>query len=377
MSIKDLGLDPQALLDIEEQERKLRSIQPAQEYADLQKLMEPDISDEELVGAFEPQEEMSLERPSEGRSPAGFESKSEQDEDEEGDKTSEDLYSPEAFRKMEMERLMKILEDRKSERESIKEQRKVDRNSEFLANTLGNLGKFFAAKSAGKAGVMPTKLDIPQFKFDRASQMEADRKSAQKELLDQYKLLRSARLDSGPKPTVGQQTVDKEFGKELNAWNAGGKADYEENSKIFREAIKSLKSGKVDTGTLSGMGSDFPGVRTKTRELETRVRKAINGMLRATLGAQFTEKEGERIFQQTFDPYASPEENIKNMETELAKLEKRKDSIQERTKYFNKNKTLAGYEPSASKPSEVRRKTKDGKIAIFDANTKKFLRYED
>ena len=118
------------------------------------------------------------------------------------------------------------------------------------------------------------------------------------------------------------------------------------------------------------MGSDIPGYRSKTRELETRVRKAINGMLRATLGAQFTEKEGERIFQQTFDPYASPDENVKNMETELAKLEKRKDSIKERTKYFNKNKTLAGYESSdlKSEGSKVRVELPDGRKGYINSS---------
>lgn len=47
-------------------------------------------------------------------------------------------------------------------------------------------------------------------------------------------------------------------------------------------------------------------------------------MLRATLGSQFTEKEGERIFRQTFDPYASEKSNVERMNMELAKLEKEK-----------------------------------------------------
>jgi len=186
-------------------------------------------------------------------------------------------------------------------------------------------------------------------------------------------------------PTEGEKVVDKEFAKEYTKWNTGGRADYEVNSKIFRDAIKALEEGKVDTGSLAGLGTDIPGQRTKTRELQATVRKAINGMLRATLGAQFTEKEGERIFQQTFDPYASKEANIRNMQLELKKLDKRKASIDDMTNYYKENKTLAGYDAPQTTPeikqqpeaNEVRRKTKDGKIAIFDADTKKFLRYED
>ena len=152
------------------------------------------------------------------------------------------------------------------------------------------------------------------------------------------------RTEKKEKPTIGEQTVDREFAKKYNEWRTGGKADYEENKKIFDEAITALEKGNVSTGAASGIGSRLPGVRTATRELETRVRKAVNGMLRATLGAQFTEEEGKRIFEQTFDPFASPEENVKNMQTELNRIEKRAKDIEQQGQYFTKQKTLSGFE---------------------------------
>jgi hypothetical protein len=158
------------------------------------------------------------------------------------------------------------------------------------------------------------------------------------------KLYESKASPAGGKPSEGEKVLDREFAKELNKWNTGGKADYEENSKIFREAIKALKDNKVSTGTFAGIGAKVPGYRTETKQLETRVRKAINGMLRATLGAQFTEAEGERIFSQTFDPSSPEKENIKNMETELNKIEKRKQALDSQGSYFKKNKTLSGFE---------------------------------
>lgn len=146
------------------------------------------------------------------------------------------------------------------------------------------------------------------------------------------------------KLSVGEETLDREFAKVYKDWSTKGKADYEENSKILKDAIDQLDKGKVSTGTLSGIGSKTPGVRTGTKELETRVRKALNGMLRATLGAQFTQEEGERVFQQTFDPFADPKENIKNMQTELSKLEKQKQLIEDQGKFFKQKSTLKGYE---------------------------------
>lgn len=155
------------------------------------------------------------------------------------------------------------------------------------------------------------------------------------------------------KLSVGEETVDREFAKKFNTWSTQGKADYEENSKILKEAINKLEKGEVSTGTAAGIGSRLPGVRTETRELETRVRKALNGMLRATLGAQFTQEEGERIFQQTFDPFASSEENIKNMQTELNKLEKQKNLIEDQGKVFKERGTLRGYNvPSTLEKSQ-------------------------
>ena len=184
------------------------------------------------------------------------------------------------------------------------------------------------------------------------------------------------------KLTVGEETLDREFAKEYKNWSTKGKAEYEENSKILKDAIKQLGEGKVSTGFTEGIGARLPGVRTETRELETRVRKALNGMLRATLGAQFTQEEGERIFQQTFDPAADPTENVKNMQTELNKLEKQKRLIEDQGSYFKQKSTLRGYDiPETLEKSEdsiqekvnTRREIRQGDN-IFDADTKEFIR---
>jgi len=180
---------------------------------------------------------------------------------------------------------------------------------------------------------------------------------------------------SEEKPTIGEETLDREFAKKYNDWRTGGKADYEENKKIFDEAINALQTGKVSTGTTSGIGSRIPGVRTGVRELETRVKKAVNGMLRATLGAQFTEEEGKRIFEQTFDPFASAEQNIKNMQTELNRIEKRATGIEQQGEYFTKQKTLSGFQPqeTLTEATKTRKEIRQGNN-IFDADTKEFIR---
>lgn len=227
-----------------------------------------------------------------------------------------------------------------------------------------------AIQSAQSLGADPGSF-MPKIDTDNASRVLAGRQAKINELLQEQKLMAAlqpkpmSKLDaakireseakakmyeakSGPSAakTEGEKVLDREFAKEYNKWQTGGKVDYVENKKIFEEAIDAIKKDKVDTGLLSGAGSKLPLVRTNTKQLETRVRKAINGMLRATLGAQFTQDEGERIFSQTFDPSADEEENIKNMQTELAKIEGRAKALEGQGKYFRENKTLTGYEPS-------------------------------
>ncbi len=218
-----------------------------------------------------------------------------------------------------------------------------------------NAAKMKAAASQERSG----KLDELQKLQGMYRQLQADQNKGQmtefqkaqlagqdkdRSLKEKLSTIKAKKEGKKAGPTIGEETVDKEFAKELVSWDTGGKADYEVNSKIFREAISDLKSKKTDTGYLAGLGSEIPGMRTDTRETEDKVRKAINGMLRATLGSQFTEKEGERIFRQTFDPYASEESNVERMNMELAKLEKRKDAMVGMSDHFKKNKTMSGYE---------------------------------
>lgn len=206
-------------------------------------------------------------------------------------------------------------------------------------------------------------IDKLRSMVNELSGMQDKRTTAQAKMKQAEKEAKATKV----KPTEGEKVVDREFAKEYNKWTTGGKADYEVNSKIFKEAIKDLEEGKVDTGPLEGIGARTPIIRTDARAMEDRVRKAINSMLRATLGAQFTEKEGERIFAQTFDPFKSSEDNIRAMQLELDKIEKRKDAIEDMGSYYEKKKTLAGY--NAPKVKE-----EGSKISPQDEAAMKWLR---
>ena len=81
------------------------------------------------------------------------------------------------------------------------------------------------------------------------------------------------------------------------------------------DVIATMKSQEV-TGAVEG-GTPFAlklFTNPESIDVEDDIRSIIYQSLRATLGAQFTEKEGERLVAATFNKYLSEEVNIKRLE---------------------------------------------------------------
>jgi hypothetical protein len=77
-------------------------------------------------------------------------------------------------------------------------------------------------------------------------------------------------------------------------------------------------------------------------KLEQDVRAAAQGALRATLGSQFTEKEGERIMAAAYDPKLSPEANIAKIDAAIAELETGKLAKNAKAAHFDQFGSLKG-----------------------------------
>jgi hypothetical protein len=181
--------------------------------------------------------------------------------------------------------------------------------------------------------------------------------------------------------SAGIKKLDTEFAKDYNEWTGGGKESFEKN-------LQRLKDAKVKLAA-SGAGGRFAGRLPdwlKSEELITTrddVHAAAVAGLRAALGAQFTEKEGERIQGYSFNEKLSPEENAKKIDAAIKELEQSKLQKEAKARYFEQNETLKGYTPEKFSenqepaPNEETRLTKDGKRAIFNKDTKKFIRWAE
>jgi hypothetical protein len=148
------------------------------------------------------------------------------------------------------------------------------------------------------------------------------------------------------KPTEAQKSVDSNFGKEYAEWVAGGgQADTRRQIVQLEEALGKLKSGKNLTGAFIGNLPDgvlniFNPEAVATRNA---VEEVVQRNLRLVLGAQFTEKEGERLISRAYNPSQSEEENAKRVGRLLEQIKAGAAAKVSAAQYYEQNGTLRGW----------------------------------
>lgn len=146
---------------------------------------------------------------------------------------------------------------------------------------------------------------------------------------------------------LGFEDANKEFQKQYVAWRAGSAEDFFDKINQLQKAVRVLRSGKQITGPLFNQLP--PLVKTLTSPQSTDVRsdveKIVQGALRETLGAQFTQVEGDRLLARIFDPNLPEEFVAENVEVELNKIAALAKSREAMSRYYEENSTLKGYRP--------------------------------
>ena len=151
-----------------------------------------------------------------------------------------------------------------------------------------------------------------------ATQEAGDIKAAQ--IAAQTKSEEAQRKEAARGKVKASEALATEFTK-FQA--AGGQAQLESNLKKLENAAKKLESGEVKTGRLAAFLPGEVGQEVLTPEvvaIRDDVRGAIQATLRQTLGAQFTEKEGQAIFNRAFNPRLSSAENARRVNQEIDKI---------------------------------------------------------
>ena len=147
---------------------------------------------------------------------------------------------------------------------------------------------------------------------------------------------------------LGFAEANKEFQKQYIAWRSGEADTFFEDLKQLKKAVRILRSGKQITGAVFNQLPDFIKrvVSPESADVRAAVEKVVQRELRKTLGAQFTQAEGDRFLARVFDP-ALPEEFVADkVDSELTSIIARGKSLEAMSRYYEQNSTIKGYNPS-------------------------------
>jgi len=149
--------------------------------------------------------------------------------------------------------------------------------------------------------------------------------------------------------TPGQTSVDTEFGKNIRDIRAAGATGAVKTATQVNKAIQLLESGDI-TGLRQGLiANTLPSfvsgyLQPGTSIAQSAIRESVAESLRQTLGAQFTQQEGENLMERAFDPTLDEKENIRRAKLLLAQVTENANVNQSMLDYWDThNGSLVGY----------------------------------
>jgi len=163
--------------------------------------------------------------------------------------------------------------------------------------------------------------------------------------------------------TVGESAVDRAFAKEYVGWSTGGFADVEKNLSQLKDAHRRLLSGKENlTGSVLGRTPDIVRQQTNPESIDVRdqVEEVVQRNLRLILGAQFTQKEGERLIARAYNEKLDEAVNAKRVGRLITAIETAAKAKQSTVDYYNENGTLKGYKGEQLSISDIDKMLDDG-----------------
>ena len=177
--------------------------------------------------------------------------------------------------------------------------------------------------------------------------------------------------------SVGEKKVDEAFAKDFAAFLPGGNAtDIMKSISQLGDSIDRLEAAGDDfiapTGPLVGLvgapGSALgPIINPEGVAIIEQVQEVAQRNLKDVLGAQFTEREGERLINRAINPRLSPQENVRRLRRLRTQLESAFQMKLSAARYFQKHRTLQGWPGKLPSMSDFditsKPKYKEGQIA--------------
>lgn len=183
-----------------------------------------------------------------------------------------------------------------------------------------------------------------EFETQRAAdaKLSSERSAARQAEMDMFTRAKLGQELQKGSYTPGQKKLDEEFAKDYNDWTSGARSEAVKNLNLLRKAAEELKKSNL----ISGRGQDIvPNVLQPeiAKVVMQDVRSAAQASLKAILGSQFTDKEGERIMNASFDPGLSEEANLAKVMRTIKELEERMANKNAKAEMFANEGSLRNY----------------------------------
>lgn len=168
-------------------------------------------------------------------------------------------------------------------------------------------------------------------------------------------------------PDKGAQAVDRAYAKDYVDWIQNGEPEASQALTELNSSLDQLHGVKRDaqgnavplkrrpplTGPVVGSISTIPFAGKWIQDVlfptsantQEQIESTVQRSLRPILGAQFTEKEGERLISRVYNPRLDEQVNAKRIEWLINKLNTAYKNKQEAAAYFRQNNTLKGFTP--------------------------------
>ena len=181
------------------------------------------------------------------------------------------------------------------------------------------------------------------------------------------------------KLSPAQVAIDKDTGKEISQWvNLGGRSVVDTQLKKIDSVIDMLEKGKRISGPEIAAANAFGDAALSTISPEAlQARDVIGGViqsdLRAVLGGQFAQKEGEQLLARGFNIAAEPSYNLERLIDLRNQIANRASAKEASVKYFQEKGTMAGYTgPTYDIGTKVDESASPSKADIFKEFQRRF-----
>ena len=149
-----------------------------------------------------------------------------------------------------------------------------------------------------------------------------------------------------PVLTPAQVEVDKKFGKEYAEFTTrGGYAAAQKNLAQLSGVLDRMNRGESLTGPIFGTlprAAARIAYPKETQALE-QVEDVVQTNLRLILGAQFTQKEADRLIARAYNPALDSKYNAERLGRLVLSMQQALDAKKMASTYFEKHGTMAGY----------------------------------